>query len=55
MATIIRKLHLLIKYPAISAHAHEYEEEGQHPLTGQCAANFRLLANQAAERRLVTQ
>ena len=21
-------------------------QEGQHPLTGQCAANFRLLANQ---------
>jgi len=31
------------------------EQEGQHPLTGQCAANFRLLANQWAERRLVTQ
>jgi len=29
--------------------------EGQHPLTGQRAANFRLLANQWAERRLVTQ
>ena len=28
---------------------------GQHPLTGQRAANFRLLANQWAERRLVTQ
>jgi len=27
----------------------------QHPLTGQRAANFRLLANQWAERRLVTQ
>jgi len=22
------------------------KQEGQHPLTGQCAANFRLLANQ---------
>jgi len=22
------------------------QQEGQHPLTGQCAANFRLLANQ---------
>jgi len=31
------------------------EQEGQHPLTGQRAANFRLLANQSAERRLVTQ
>ena len=31
------------------------EQEGQHPLTGQSAANFRLLANQSAERRLVTQ
>jgi len=30
-------------------------QEGQHPLTGQRAANFRLLANQWAERRLVTQ
>ena len=32
-----------------------YIQEGQHPLTGQRAANFRLLANQWAERRLVTQ
>jgi len=23
-----------------------YQQEGQHPLTGQRAANFRLLANQ---------
>jgi len=30
-------------------------QEGQHPLTGQRAADFRLLANQWAERRLVTQ
>jgi len=30
-------------------------QEGQHPLTGQRAANFRLLANQWADRRLVTQ
>ena len=30
-------------------------QEGQHPLTGQRAANFRLLGNQSAERRLVTQ
>jgi len=28
---------------------------GQHPLTGRCAANFRVLANQWAESRLVTQ
>ena len=28
------------------------EQEGQHPLTGQRAANFSLLANQWAERRL---
>ena len=34
---------------------HETVQEGQHPLTGQRAANFRLLANQWAERRLVTQ
>jgi len=31
------------------------QQEGQHPLTGQRAANFRLLANQWAESRLVTQ
>ena len=31
------------------------KQEGRHPLTGQRAANFRLLANQWAERRLVTQ
>ena len=31
------------------------KQEGQHPLTGQRAANFRLQANQWAERRLVTQ
>ena len=30
-------------------------QEGHHPLTEQRAANFRLLANQWAERRLVTQ
>jgi len=32
-----------------------YKQEDQNPLTGQHAANFRLLANQWAERRLVTQ
>jgi len=31
------------------------EQEGHHLLTGQRAANFRLLANQWAERRLVMQ
>jgi len=31
------------------------KQEGQHPLTGQRAANFRPLANQWAERRLVKQ
>ena len=31
------------------------QQEGQHPLTGQHAANFRLLANQWAKCRLVTQ
>jgi len=31
------------------------KQEGQHQLTGQRATNFRLLANQWAERRLVTQ
>jgi len=36
-------------------HYGHYIQEGQHPLTGQRAANFRLLANQWAERRLVTQ
>jgi len=25
---------------------YQFEQEGQHPLTGQRAANFRLLANQ---------
>jgi len=30
----------------------EVQQEGQHPLTGQRAANFRLLANHWAERRL---
>jgi len=30
-------------------------QEGQHPLTGQHTANFKLLANQWAERSLVTQ
>ena len=33
----------------------KYKQEGQHPLTRQHAANFKLLANQSAERRLVTQ
>jgi len=28
-------------------------QEGQHPLTGQRAANFRLMVNQWAERRLM--
>jgi len=28
-----------------------FKQEGQHPLTGQRAANFRLLANQRAECR----
>ena len=32
-----------------------YLQEGQHPLTGQRTANFSLLSNQWAERRLVTQ
>jgi len=32
-----------------------FVQEGQRPLTGQRAANFRLLANQWAERWLVTQ
>jgi len=32
-----------------------YLQESQHPLTWQHAANFRLLANQWAEHRLVTQ
>jgi len=31
------------------------EKDGQHPLTGQRAANFRLLANQWAKCRIVTQ
>jgi len=36
-------------------HCCYFQQEGQHPLTGLRAANFRLLANQWAERRLVTQ
>jgi len=32
-----------------------FVQEGQHPLTGQRAANFRLLANQWAARKLATQ
>ena len=32
-----------------------YKQEGQRPLTGQRAANFRLVANQWADRRVVTQ
>jgi len=42
MATIKRKAiisHVTLKAALI-------EQEGQHPLTGQRAANFRLLANQ---------
>jgi len=41
--------------PKISPNACGRLQEGQHPLTGQRAANFRLLANKWAERRLVTQ
>jgi len=33
----------------------KFQQEGQHPLTGQTAANFRLLANQFAKRRIVMQ
>jgi len=32
-----------------------FVQEGQYPLTGQRAPNFRLLVNQWAQRRLVTQ
>jgi len=39
----------------ISSYVIHHYQEGQHPLTGQRAANFRLLANQWAERRPVTQ
>ena len=42
-------LHIRKPTPTISL------PEGQHPLTGQRAANFRPLANQWSERRLVTQ
>jgi len=45
----LHSLHVGKSYPTVSL------QEGQHPLTGQRAANFRLLANQWAERRLVTQ
>jgi len=33
-------------YSATCAGEQEHKQEGQHPLTGQRAANFRLLANQ---------
>ena len=39
----------------ITSLAEVTKQEGQHPRTGQRVANFRLLANQSAERRLVTQ
>jgi len=32
--------------PHLMRDIHSIEQEGQHPLTGQRAANFRLLANQ---------
>jgi len=32
--------------PVQDAASQQMEQEGQHPLTGQRAANFRLLANQ---------
>ena len=39
----------------VASHQCRPIQEGQHPLTGHRAANFRLLANQWVERRLVTQ
>ena len=48
--TVLTITVVLHRYPSI-----KFKQEGQHPLTGQRAANFRLLANQWAERRLVTQ
>jgi len=36
----------LVKVTELCYHTVELKQEGQHPLTGQCATNFRLLANQ---------
>ena len=46
----------LVAYTLLKAYiTDKWKQEGHHLLTGQCAANFRLLANQWAESRLVTQ
>jgi len=62
MSTIIAKLMNAslnsVTFPSSMKHAVVrpiVKQEGQHPLTGRRVANFRLLANQSAERRLVTQ
>jgi len=59
--TVLRKFkqqHLSVKtllhFVHLRSQQKRTEQEGQHPLTGQRAANFRLLANQWAELRLVT-
>jgi len=41
--------------PLPQQHHSNHKQEGQHPVTGQRSANFRILAKQWAERRLVTQ
>jgi len=43
------------RHPICNSCEQARKQEGQHPLTGQHAVNFRLLANQWAECRLVTQ
>ena len=46
-------LHVCTKFGVSSSTHHEDRQEGQHLLTGQRAANYTLLANQWAERRLL--
>jgi len=43
-----------LRLPSLLQYRSLCQHEGQHPLTGQHIANFRLVANQWAERRLVT-
>ena len=53
---IISDVWAVFKYlNSILTQSDRWIQEGQHPLTGQRATNFRLLANQWAKHRLVTQ
>jgi len=49
------KINDTLFFPNYFNNSVKIKQEGQHPLTGQRAANFTLLANQLAEHRLVTQ